>query len=93
MHIDGCDGTVAEPELRGLAEPAESDASSSVEMIFSAREVRLWAGCSEGTRCDLCQRDIPVATTEYEVEAEISDQPLRLHFHIACYLDWRRRRR
>jgi hypothetical protein len=91
MYIDGCDGTIDQADLGNLAEPAESDARSG-GMIFSAREVRLWAGCSEGTRCDLCKRDIALSAVEYEVEAEILDRPVRLHFHMACYLDWRKRR-
>jgi hypothetical protein len=58
-------------------------------MIPAECEVRLWAGRSDGVRCDLCQRAIPVSELEYEVEARTGQGTTLLHFHLACYRCWK----
>ena len=92
MCIDGGELSTCELERCGSAESDESETDSCATLL-EAREVRLWAGCSEGTRCDLCQRDIAPAEVEYEVDAEVSDRTVHLHFHLSCYRCWKARRR
>jgi hypothetical protein len=89
MCIDGRERKVDALEPYGQSEPLECGATAASPMIFTAREIRLWAGPSGGARCDMCREIIAAPEMEYEVEAEMQGYLVRLHFHLACHRCWR----
>jgi hypothetical protein len=50
---------------------------------------RAWAGHGNGTGCQLCLEPIESHEIEYEIELdEEGAEPLVLHMHVECYLEW-----
>jgi hypothetical protein len=89
MCIDAGERKAGALDPYGQSEPVECGTAPSSPFIFTAREIRLWAGCSEGARCDMCQQAITPSEMEYEVEAELSGHLVRFRFHLSCYRCWR----
>jgi hypothetical protein len=49
----------------------------------------MWGGKGCGAPCDFCRVLVSADEIEYEVEAQLEDQSLILHFHPRCYDTWR----
>ncbi len=76
--------------------PAKSDARTpeqrsgrlSVAALRSAVAGRMWGGKGCGAPCDYCRVHLSAEEVEYEVEAELAEHTLLLHFHPRCYDAW-----
>jgi len=61
----------------------------TVAALRRATPIRLWGGKGCGVPCDFCRVLISDTEVEYEVDADLDDQRLTLHFHPRCYDIWK----
>ncbi len=61
----------------------------TVAELRRARPIRLWGGKGCGVPCDFCRVLVSSDEIEYEVEAQLDDSRLTLHFHPRCHDAWK----
>jgi len=61
----------------------------TVAALRRAVPLRLWGGKGCGAPCDFCRVLVSATEVEYEVDAQLDDQQLTLHFHPRCYDAWK----
>jgi hypothetical protein len=49
----------------------------------------MWGGKGCGAPCDFCRVVVSENDVEYEIEAELDQQRLTLHFHPRCHDAWK----
>jgi len=82
--------------MKGSA-PADERASASepraarlnVAALRRAVALRMWGGKGCGAPCDFCRVVVAPTDVEYEVEAQLDDDILMLHFHRRCHDAWK----
>lgn len=79
--------------MNGPAEPSPEETPRTerltVATLRRARPIRLWGGKGGGTPCDFCRVLVSETEIEYEVEAELDNARVILHFHPRCHDAWR----
>ena len=61
----------------------------TVAALRRAEPIRLWGGKGCGVPCDFCRVLVSDTEVEYEVEAQLDNQRVTLHFHPRCYDIWK----
>jgi len=51
--------------------------------------LKMWGGKGCGAACDFCRVIVSESDIEYEIEADLDDQRITLHFHPACHDAWK----
>ena len=78
----------ASADRNNLAETPRTE-RLSVAALRRATPIRLWGGKGCGIPCDFCRVLVSDTEVEYEVDAELDDQRMTLHFHPRCYDIWK----
>jgi len=73
-----------EAELRMIAR----DRIATGELPCITPPVRMWGGYGIGRLCVVCDKTIEHSDVEYEVEANIKGETVRMWFHAACQSIW-----
>jgi hypothetical protein len=61
----------------------------TVAALRRAIPVRMWGGKGCGAACDFCRVVVSESDVEYEIEADLDQQPVTLHFHPRCHDAWK----
>jgi hypothetical protein len=61
----------------------------TVATLRRAVPIRLWGGKGCGIACDFCRVLVSDTEVEYEVDAQLDERRLTLHFHPRCYDIWK----
>jgi hypothetical protein len=72
---------------------AHSDAQRTERLTVAelrrATPIRLWGGKGCGVACDFCRVLVSSNEIEYEVEAQLDNARVTLHFHPRCHDTWK----
>ena len=61
----------------------------TVAALRRAEPIRLWGGKGCGVPCDFCRVLVSDTEIEYEVDAQLDNERVTLHFHPRCYDIWK----
>ena len=61
----------------------------TVAALRRAVPIKMWGGKGCGVACDFCRVVVSDNDIEYEIEAELDNQRLTLHFHPRCHDAWK----
>jgi hypothetical protein len=60
-----------------------------VAALRRAVTVKMWGGKGCGAPCDFCRVVVSESDVEYEIEADLDDKRVTLHFHPRCHDAWK----
>ena len=61
----------------------------TVAALRRATPVKMWGGKGCGAPCDFCRVIVSESDVEYEIEADLDQQRVTLHFHPRCHDAWK----
>ena len=61
----------------------------TVAALRRAIPVKMWGGKGCGAPCDFCRVVVSESDVEYEIEADLDQQRVTLHFHPRCHDAWK----
>lgn len=61
----------------------------TVAALRRAIPVKMWGGKGCGAPCDFCRVVVSERDVEYEIEADLDQQRVTLHFHPRCHDAWK----
>jgi len=74
---------------REASAPETRSARLPLAVLRRVVPLRMWGGKGCGAPCDFCRVVVSETDVEYEIEADLDNQRLTLHFHPRCHDAWK----